>query len=72
MTERPTTLEAALAWLAGRAGYLDFFDGGVLAYTIRDGVRSERIMFVNGDIPAAIVEAVGQVWDQVHGKDGAE
>lgn len=63
---RPDSLESALAWLATQRGTLDLAsDGCVVTISVRtlygfdDGEK---------DIPAAIVSAVREVWDQINGK----
>lgn len=74
MTGRPETLEAALAWLNVNECAMEFRGISVALWCsnpwgedtvhVTQGIR-------NGDIPAAIVEAVGQVWEQVNG-EGSE
>src|SRR5688500_11357753 len=67
MTGRPETLEAALAWLHSSAGLSSIHIGGAGVSVATCGTFSTADIR-NGDIPAAIVEAVGQVWGQVHGE----
>lgn len=64
---RPTTLEEALAWLAKREGDLRFTDDAV--WVVDGALIGYPVLYCEaGDIPAAIVEAVGQVWELVNGE----
>lgn len=63
MTGKPETLEAALAWLAEQYGDISFGVRGMVV----SGAECCAVWDFDGDIPAAIVEAVGDVWEQVHG-----
>lgn len=69
---KPTTLDEALVWLRSSAGVTNIVIGRAgLSVSSCNVIAASDI--IDDNIPAAIVEAVGEVWDQVHGEsNGAD